>query len=70
MSDYEYQDYDYAGEENEVNQEEDMDLKVEMDFDDIKNQIRNGTIDRNKAIDQLETLFKTCEEHNIKNRKT
>ena len=32
--------------------------------------IRNGRINKDNAIDRLDKLFKTCEEHNIKNFKT
>ena len=41
-----------------------------MDFQDILGQIRNGTIDRAKAISELDDLLKLCEEHNVKNYKT
>ena len=56
MSDYD--DYEYPDENEGEAYEEDMTMKVQMDYEEILSQIRNGKIDRAKAIQELDNIFK------------
>jgi hypothetical protein len=64
MSDYEYEDeYQYE----EPQEEENVETRVELEYFEIEAHIRECQWDR--AIEELETLYGTAEEHGLKNYK-
>ena len=69
MSDYE--DYDYGEEEYQYNEgenaEEDVETTVELQFLEIEDMIRKGQLPQ--ALSELETLYTTAQENNLKNYK-
>ena len=73
MSDYEYgDDYNYGDDGGyeyppEEAPQEDINTQVELDYYEIEDLIRAGKLD--KAITDLEKLYQTCQEHNLKNYK-
>jgi hypothetical protein len=65
MSDYE-EEYQYD-EEPQPDEEENVETRVELEYFDIEDLIRAGKL--SKAINDLEELYVTCQENNIKNYK-
>lgn len=66
MSDYDYNE-DYQYEEEEAMEEENVETKVEMEYFEIEDLIRKALWPQ--AIEELEKLYTTSEENNLKSWK-
>lgn len=67
MSDYDYEEEYQYEEPQEEEGEENVETRVELEYFEIEGLIREGRWE--KAVDELEALYATAEEHSLKNYK-